>query len=105
MAYVYARLSSSPNYTGAQLDLILGFRGIALGFRVIPVGIGVGLFAAAMKHIVNSRLARSSANFLSGSDEAQCPSGSSSVSRRRRGPAAALTEEPQHGYEPKGETR
>ena len=54
--YVYFRLSSSPNYTGADFDLILLSRGMALGFAVMPLGIGAGLFLAAMGQIVVNRV-------------------------------------------------
>ena len=54
--YVYVRLSSSPNYTGSDFDVILLSRGMALGFAVAPLGIGAGLFLAAMGQIVVNRV-------------------------------------------------
>ena len=54
--YVYIRLWSSTNYTGADWDPILLSRGLALGFAVMPLGIGLGLFLTAMGQIIVNRL-------------------------------------------------
>ena len=80
--YVYFRLSSSPNYTGADFDLILLSRGMALGFAVMPLGIGAGLFLAAMGQIVVNRVVL---RIKRNSDASGQSFGTSWVTQRRRG--------------------
>jgi hypothetical protein len=50
-AYIYARLSSSPNYTGALIDPVLAIRSLVIGSPAIPLFAGAGLLTGALIHL------------------------------------------------------
>ena len=84
-AYIYVRLSTSPNYTGADLDPVLALRGLSIGLFAVPVFVLAGLLVAALAHLSLSWIRRRSRGpgSLRRSD-APLAGGSSWVTRTRR---------------------
>ena len=84
-AYIYVRLSTSPNYTGAELDPVLALRGLSIGFFAVPVFVLAGLSVAALAHLSLSwirRRPRGPGSLRRG--DAPLAGGSSWVTRTRR---------------------
>ncbi len=84
-AFIYFRLSTSPNYTGAELDPVLALRGLSLGIFAVPVFVLVGLSVAALVHLSSGWIRRRSRGLGSLRDsDAPLAGGSSWVTRTRR---------------------
>ena len=83
--YIYIRLSTSPNYTGAQLDPVLALRGLSLGFFAVPIFVLAGLLVAALAQLSLSWIRRHprGPGSLRRSDD-PLAGGSSWVTRARR---------------------
>ena len=84
-AYIYVRLSTSPNYTGAELDPVLALRGLSLGIFAVPVFVLAGLSVAALVHLSSSWIRRRSRGpWNRRRSDAPLAGGSSWVTRTRR---------------------